>query len=117
MPPPSGVGGLLYFYPHMILYNVTINVEDSVHQEWLSWMKEIHIPEVMKTARFTSSRIFRVLGDEDSGGKTYSVQYSCNSMNEFLEYERNHAQALRAEHTAKFKDKVVSFRTLLESVD
>ena len=101
----------------MILYNVTVNVEDSVHGEWLSWMKQTHIPDVMKTGKFTSNKIFRVLGDDDSGGKTYSIQYTCNSMNEFLEYEHNHAQALRAEHTAKFKDKIVSFRTLLESAD
>ena len=101
----------------MIIYNVTTHIDHSVHEAWLTWMKEIHIPDVMKTAKFTSSRIFRVLGDEDSGGKTYSVQYTCNSMNEFLEYERNDAQALRIEHTAKFKDKVVSFRTLLKSVD
>ena len=101
----------------MILYNVTVNVDDSVHDEWLAWMKEKHIPDVMKAARFSSGKIFRLLGDEDSGGKTYSVQYACKNMNEFLEYEHNHAQALRAEHTAKFKDKIVSFRTLLESVD
>lgn len=101
----------------MILYNVTVNVEDSVHDEWLAWMKQSHIPDVMKTGKFTSNKIFRVLGDDDSGGKTYSIQYTCNSMNEFLEYEHNHAQALRAEHTAKFKDKFVSFRTLLESVE
>ncbi|MEO8448027.1 MAG: DUF4286 family protein, partial [bacterium] len=28
----------------MILYNVTVNVDDSVHDEWLEWMKTIHIP-------------------------------------------------------------------------
>jgi len=101
----------------MILYNVTINVENSVHDEWLAWMKETHIPDVMKSAKFTSSRIYRLIGDEDSGGKTYSIQYSCNSMSDYLEYEHDHAKALREAHTAKFKDKFVSFRSILESVD
>ena len=101
----------------MILYNVTVNVEDSIHVEWLSWMKKTHIPDVIKTAKFTSGKIFRLIGDEDSGGKTYSIQYTCNSMNDFLEYEQNHAKALRDEHTSKFKDKFVAFRSLLESID
>lgn len=101
----------------MIIYNVTVNIEESMHTEWLEWMKQSHIPDVMRTGKFTSSRILRIIGDEDSGGKTYSVQYSCNSMNDFLEYEHHHAQALRAEHTAKFKDKAIAFRTLLETVD
>ena len=101
----------------MIIYNVTVNIEESVHEEWLAWMKESHIPDVMRTGKFISSRILRIVGDEDSGGKTYSVQYSCNNMNDYLEYEHQHAASLRAEHTAKFKDKFVAFRTLLESVD
>jgi hypothetical protein len=101
----------------MIIYNVTVNIEEAVHQEWLAWMKETHIPDVMRTGKFISSRILRIVGDEDSGGKTYSVQYTCNSMNDFREYERDHAQTLRAVHTAKFKDQFVAFRTLLESVD
>lgn len=101
----------------MIIYNVTVNIEESVHDEWLNWMKQTHIPDVMGTGKFTSSRVLRILGDDDSGGKTYSVQYSCNNMNDFLEYEQQFAQALRAEHTARFKNKFVAFRTLLESVD
>lgn len=101
----------------MILYNVTVNVEDSIHDEWLVWMKQTHIPDVMKTKKFISSRIFRLIGDEDSGGKTYSIQYSCNSMNDFLDYEHNHAKALREAHTTKFKDRFVAFRSILESVD
>jgi hypothetical protein len=101
----------------MIIYNVTVNIEESVHEEWLSWMKQTHIPKMMRTGKFTANRLLRIIGDEDSGGKTYSVQYTCDNMNDFLEYEARHAQALREETAAKFADKFVSFRTLLESVD
>jgi hypothetical protein len=101
----------------MIIYNVTVNIEDAVHDEWLAWMKQTHIPDVVKAGKFTSSRLLRIIGDDDSGGKTYSIQYSCDSMKDFLEYEHGPAQALRAEHTARFKDKFIAFRTLLESVD
>ena len=101
----------------MIIYNVTVNIEESVHEAWLAWMKQSHIPDVMRTGKFTDSRILRIIGDEDSGGKTYSIQYSCATMETFQEYEQQYAPALRAEHNAKFKDKFVAFRTLLESVD
>ena len=36
----------------MYIYNVTVNVSDDVHIEWLKWMKETHIPDVMKTGCF-----------------------------------------------------------------
>jgi hypothetical protein len=100
----------------MIIYNVTVNIDDSVHDEWLHWMRNVHIPDVMNTGMFLESRMLKVLGDEESGGSTYSIQYTCKSMNEFRQYEEVFAPALRAEVNVKYKDKFVAFRTLLEVV-
>ncbi|MCE3229382.1 MAG: hypothetical protein K0S32_3933, partial [Bacteroidetes bacterium] len=33
----------------MFIYNVTVNISNDIHTDWLKWMKEIHIPDVMKT--------------------------------------------------------------------
>jgi len=101
----------------MIIYNVTINIDHSVHDEWLKWMKEIHIPEVMNTGMFTEHRILKVLADEDSGGVTYSIQYTCRSMDDYKKYESTFAPPLRAIYNEKYKNKFVAFRTLLETVD
>jgi hypothetical protein len=100
----------------MIVYNVTVNIDESVHDEWLRWMREVHIPDVMNTGMFLENRILKILGDEESGGSTYSIQYTCKSMNEFRQYEEVFAPALRAEVDEKYKDKFVAFRTLLEVV-
>ncbi len=101
----------------MIIYNVTINIDESVHDEWLQWMKTSHMPDVMRTGIFSESRLLRVLGDEESGGRTYSVQYTCENMEKFRQYEDIYAPALRGEYNQRYKDKSVSFRTLLEIVD
>jgi hypothetical protein len=100
----------------MIVYNVTVNIDESVHDEWLRWMKEVHIPDVMNTGMFTENRILKILSDEESGGTTYSIQYTCKSLNEFRQYEELFAPALRSEVNEKYKDKFVAFRTLLEVV-
>ena len=100
----------------MIIYNVTVNIDNSVNDEWLEWMKKIHIPDVMKTGLFAENKICRVLGDEESGGKTYAIQYFCKTMNDFKKYEKEFAQSLRAKHSEKYKDKFTAFRTLLEIV-
>ncbi|MCX6291225.1 MAG: DUF4286 family protein [Bacteroidetes bacterium] len=101
----------------MILYNVTINIDHSVHDEWMKWMKDVHIPDVMRTGLFTENRMLKVLGDEESGGVTYSIQYTCHGLDDFKKYEKNFAASLRREHLEKFKDKFVAFRTLLEVVE
>ena len=58
----------------MILYNVTVNIDNDVREEWLQWMKETHIPEMMDTGLFLESRLSRILAEEE-GGSSYEVQY------------------------------------------
>ena len=100
----------------MIIYNVTLNVNHEVHDEWVTWMKEIHIPHVMSTGLFTGHTFLKLLGDHDTGGVTYAVQYRCNSMDDYNTYNEKFAPALRQEGLAKFPDQFTAFRTLLETV-
>ncbi|CAN5471512.1 DUF4286 family protein [soil metagenome] len=100
----------------MIIYNVTVNIDHIVAADWLQWMKEVHIPKVLATGMFLENKIFRLVGDEDSGGVTYAVQYYCESMDLYEEYKDKYAAALQADHKDRYKDQFVAFRTLLEDV-
>lgn len=100
----------------MIIYNVTINVDNENHHQWLEWMQKEHIPAVLSTGLFTGYRICRLLEVEDEGA-TYSIQYSCDSLIEYNEYREKHAPRLQKELLDKFKDKFTAFRTLLEVVE
>lgn len=101
----------------MIIYNVTVNVEDSIEKEWLKWIQEIHIPEVMKTGLFVEHKILRLLSqNEGEIGTTYAIQYACKTMEDFDTYQKNHAPALQKDHTARYQGKFVAFRTMLETV-
>ena len=101
----------------MIIYNVTINVEDDIHDDWLKWMKNTHIPDVMQTGYFLEYKMCRVLSiQEDETGNTYAIQYTSSSMDDLNEYQEKHATRLQEEHTTRYKGKFVAFRTLLEVV-
>ena len=101
----------------MILYNVTVNVDKDSEQEWLVWMREIHIPEVLATGMFLENKLYRILHDSEDGSINYSVQYFAESMEKLHEYIDNHAKKLQADVQVKFQDRVVSFRTVLQAVD
>ena len=58
----------------MIIYNVTVNVDEDVLSQWLKWMSEKHIPDVMKTGLFKECKLSKILAEE-AGGRSYSVQY------------------------------------------
>ena len=108
------MSGFFYFHS-MILYNVTAAVDEEVHDEWLEWMQKFHIPQVLATDRFTECKIFRVLLNSESD-ITYSIQYFADSMADLQLYEAVHADVLRKEHSARYGDKVLTFRTVLEQV-
>ncbi len=100
----------------MIIYNVTLNVDDSIHDEWLEWIKE-HIPQVLATGRFTDAKLTRVLVKEDLGGTTYSVQYRAASREDLQLYYELYADDLQQDGLKRFGDKVMAFRTELEVID
>ena len=99
----------------MIIYNVTININDDVHDEWLQWMNEVHIPDVMSCGLFTHARMCKLLVDEEEG-TTYAIQYTAKAMSDYEQYRDVFAPALQAATMKKFNDKFVAFRTLLEVI-
>ncbi|MGY0390978.1 DUF4286 family protein [Bizionia sp. KMM 8389] len=101
----------------MIIYNVTINVANSIQEDWLSWMKTIQIPKVLATGHFKEAKLTRVLIEEEMGGVTYSVQYRAHSREALDEYYQNHADNLRMEALKKYADQMLAFRTELEVID
>lgn len=101
----------------MIIYNVTLHIEDSIHQQWLKWIKK-HIPQVLSTGKFTEARFTKVLvDDDDEKGTTYSIQYKAISRKHLDDYLNNHADPLKKEGIKKFGDKMLTFRTELEIMD
>ncbi|WP_113654464.1 DUF4286 family protein [Pedobacter namyangjuensis] len=97
----------------MLLYNVTLILEDSIANEWLTWMQKVHIPAVMATEKFVSYRLLKVL-DSPNEGVTYCAQYVAETQSDYEDYKTNFAPALQQELQTKFDNKFVAFRTLME---
>lgn len=100
----------------MIIYNVTANIDESIHKEWLTWIKE-HIPQVLGTGKFDKATLTKVLVEEDMGGLTYSIQYRSYSREALDAYYKEDADRLIQEGLKKFSDKMLTFRTELQIVD
>jgi hypothetical protein len=100
----------------MLLYNVTVGIDKDVEQEWLQWIKEKHVPEVMNTGMFVESKIYKVLHDQEDGTVSYSIQYFAKSIDQIQEYLEVFAPKLIEDHRQRFLNKHVAFRTLLEEM-
>jgi len=100
----------------MIIYSVTVSVDANVKEEWLSYMRQKHIPDVIATGCFSGFRFTKVIGASEEKDNSYNVQYFCNSMREMHKYQVQFAPKLQKEHTDKYGEKATAFRTLLEDL-
>lgn len=102
----------------MYILNVTINIEDSIHQSGITWVKEEFIPKMKATQQFvevlmSEVLVREVLVREETGGKTYSIQFKAPNKAALKAYYQNHdAQIFRG--FRQFGDKIVFFRTEME---
>lgn len=102
----------------MIVYSVTVMLDEALLADWLLWMRGKHIPDVLATGYFTGHRLQRLVFPEpDEGQVTYNIQYLCNSYDEYNRYQKEEAPRLQAHHTDRYPQGVVAFRTLLEVID
>ena len=98
----------------MFIYNVTCNISNEMEEEWIQWMIETHIPEVLNTGCFTDCRILKLLTEvEDNSGINYAIQYSYEHPKDFERYSNEFGPGLQAKTKAKYGDRVLAFRTHL----
>ncbi len=98
----------------MLLYNVTVTIDLDVHQDWLQWMRDTHIPEVMATGMFVSYRMCRLLGHEHEDSEIYSMQYLVPDMAQLRRYMDEFAPTLQRRHQERYDGKYAAFRTVME---
>lgn len=101
----------------MYLYNITYNIEESIHEKWLRWVQKNHIPEVLQKTPFTSARLIQVLMDEEMGGITYSIQYQATTRKDLDNFLNNDQYDITAEMQKLFSGLFVSFSTELKVIN
>lgn len=100
----------------MFIYNVTVKVTDILKIEWLEWLQQEHVPEMIETGCFESYRIFRLLEVDDSEGPTYVIQYTCTSKSAYEKYIHSFATTMRERTYQKWGNGFIAFRTLMEQI-
>ncbi|MFT3909413.1 MAG: DUF4286 family protein [Ferruginibacter sp.] len=100
----------------MIIYNVTIKTQESIHQAWIQWLKEEHVPEVLATNCFIKATILRLLDVDDSEGPTYAIQYFAENRSAYDRYIEKFAGIMRQKSFDKWGDKFIAFRSVMEVI-
>lgn len=100
----------------MIIYNVTVKVDNSIADEWVQWMKHEHLADVVGTGMFFDSRLYQLLDQDETEGRTFVAQYYCETMEQYNTYIAEYAQKMRDKGFARFGNKFIAFRTVMEKL-
>ena len=101
----------------MIIYRVTVEVNNDIEIDWLKWMKEIHIPDVIKTGYFFDWKIEKQILPDNSLDKTiYIINYYANTISDYQKYFERDATRLQEEHNKKYSGKFQASRIILKTL-
>jgi hypothetical protein len=102
----------------VIIYSVTVSVDEDVAADWLAYMRDEHIPDVLETGYFEAYRMHRLLLPEpEDRSITYNIQYDCLTRQHYELYREKEAPRLQQAHQERYAGRFVAFRTLLERID
>ncbi len=99
----------------MVVYQVSITLQAGRESEWIDWMRQVHLRDVLNTGCFTRCSVAKVVeppGDE----VTYVIRYDCSSFEVYERYRTGFAPALQQEHTTRFAGAFRGSRLVLQEV-
>lgn len=94
----------------MITYEVKITVQADIEDEWLHWMRTVHVPDVIATGLLRSYQILKPQGTEH----VYLFQYHFENEEDFHLYEKDHTERLRQDVKDRYDGKFTGERTVYE---
>ncbi|EGJ71513.1 hypothetical protein Bcop_1314 [Bacteroides coprosuis DSM 18011] len=101
----------------MLIYNTTYHVEEEVESNFLIWIKESFIPEVLKQDILKNPRICKILSHSEPGHSNFALQWEVDSPKALHQHQMQYGTFAQDEVNKIFKEKVLSFDTLMRVVE
>jgi len=100
----------------MTIYQVTVHVPRELSSDWSQWMKDVHIPDVLKTGIWLEARMHRITEPRDDDAETYCIRYMCNAPADYERYRHEFAADLQALHRERYGARVRAERTVMNEL-
>lgn len=100
----------------MYVYNVTVKVALEIAEDWINWLQQEHIPDVLGTGCFKQAQVYRLLEVDDTEGPTYVVQYRVEREEDYAHYLEKYAPDMRQRSFDKWGDRFIAFRSWMAAL-
>lgn len=106
----------MYTNKFMIIYNTTYQIDPSVLDEALVWIRSELIPSIVNSKHLKNPRLVRVMTD-DKSNHSYSLQFEVESIEMLNDWYRAHGASIYSNLTKKYGNNLIGFTTLLENIE
>ena len=83
-------------------YEVTMEVDSSIAEEWVEYMRSEHIPEVMQKHVFSSCQFLRIIEPAKEGLDCFRITYEAENLSAIQEYRAELSPDLRTKHDERY---------------
>jgi hypothetical protein len=95
------------------VYAVTLCIDGEIAEEWLEWMRAVHVPEVLRTGCFHHCSIQRDTGPARADGRvTFVLEYLAASAARVELYQRDYAPELQRVHSSRYAGRFEASRSV-----
>ena len=101
----------------MLVYNTTYQMDIDDARNFVNWIHECYIPQVLDDGTLKSPRLLRILSHKDQETECFSLQWEVENSAELHKWHVRQGMKLNDELQKLFKDKVIGFPTLMEVIE
>ena len=99
-----------------IIFNTTFIIEESIENEWITFMRENHINQMSDDRQLCNDIIFTKVSIDQPEGKTYSVQIIFDNEQQQNLFMENRLPAFENKLIEKFKNHYLCFSSVLTEI-
>lgn len=97
-----------------LTYAVTVRIDRSLAEEWLEWMRRVHVPQILATGCFRRCTVERQDPEPEEARAAFLLLYQARSPEALERYRASHAPALQRSHSARYAGRFEVSREIRE---
>ena len=98
----------------MLIYNVTVKVDNEIADDWLRWVLTEHGPEHIATQCFSKFNVLRLLEIDEEDGPTFALQFYAENKTDYERFLQEFLKDLKQKSFEKWGQRTLDFRTVME---
>lgn len=100
----------------MLIFNTTLHLDDSIHDQCLLYIKDKYIPQAIAGGLLHDPSLSRIESQHEEHGVSYAMQFKVENFDTLDNWASTVGEILKAEMNNRFGTKVAGFVTLMEEI-